>query len=198
MFELTITAAPFSTYAALLGSTSASTGASFTGITDTLRSKEEFHFDKMLADTFLDNTFDPALNTFQSIRRVADIYEWGNNVLLPGLFANAGPCAARVGATGAFASATDRPTALICGKATAGFALWRNLASWLCGTRGTRLTLIIVERPSGRGARTRGTGRAPGRRRPRRANGARRRQARVTRGWSKASRGRSCLKLASR
>ena len=112
----------------------------------------------MISDTFIDNVFDPALNNFQTIRRTADIYEWGaprkegrasffwparpragcgrcrvrptrgrcrvradarpcssralagNTVLIPGLFANAGPCAAAVGATGAFASATDRPT----------------------------------------------------------------------------------------
>ena len=62
-------------------------------------------------DRFVENHFDSSHNTFESIRRPADFYEWGNNVLIPGLFANAGPCAANVGATGAFASATDRPTA---------------------------------------------------------------------------------------
>lgn len=67
------------------------------------------YFDKMIADTFLDNHFDSSHNNFQSIRRVADFYEWGNNVLIPGLFANAGPCASAVGAYAAFESATDRP-----------------------------------------------------------------------------------------
>ena len=68
------------------------------------------HFDKMIADTFLDNHFDASHNNFQTIRRTADFYEWGNNVLLPGLFANAGPCTGAVGAYGSFESATDRPS----------------------------------------------------------------------------------------
>lgn len=34
----------------------------------------------MIADTFIDNHFDSSHNTFNSIRRTADIYEWGNNV----------------------------------------------------------------------------------------------------------------------
>ena len=84
--------------------------ALFQLMTDTIRLKEEYHFDKFIADTFLENHFDSSHNTFQTIRRVGDIYEWGNNVLIPGLFANAGPCASAVGATAAFVSAADRPT----------------------------------------------------------------------------------------
>ena len=82
--------------------------AIFQLLTESLRAKEEYHFDKHIADTLLENHFDSSHNTFQTIRRVSDFYDWGNNVLIPGLFANAGPCAAAVGATAAFASATDR------------------------------------------------------------------------------------------
>ena len=42
------------------------------------------------------------------MRRTADFYEWGNTVLIPGLFSNAGPCALEVGRPGHFASATAR------------------------------------------------------------------------------------------
>ena len=79
-------------------------------LTETLRLKEEYHFDKMIAETFIENHFDSSHNTFESMRRVADFYEWGNTVLLPGLFANAGPCAAHVGAAGHFMSYSDRTT----------------------------------------------------------------------------------------
>ena len=72
--------------------------------------KEEYFFDRAIADMLIENHFDSSHNTFESIRRVADIYEWGNNVMIPGLFANSGPCASFVGATSAFASATDRPS----------------------------------------------------------------------------------------
>ena len=77
-------------------------------LTESLRLKYEYHFDKLISDTFLDNHFDASHNTFQTIRRVADVYEWGNNVLLPGLFANAGPCSSPVGQPGHFESAIDR------------------------------------------------------------------------------------------
>ena len=43
-------------------------------------------------DRIVENHFDSSHNTFESIRRVADIYEWGNNVLWPGLFGDQGPC----------------------------------------------------------------------------------------------------------
>mmetsp|Transcript_32381 Transcript_32381/g.84942 ORF Transcript_32381/g.84942 Transcript_32381/m.84942 type:complete len:253 (-) Transcript_32381:1912-2670(-) len=48
-------------------------------------------------DRFIHNRFDDAHNTFESVRRIADIYEWGNNVLWPGFFADMGPCNERVG-----------------------------------------------------------------------------------------------------
>ena len=47
-------------------------------LTNTMRAPQEYFFDKMIADTFVENSFDAALNTFSEIRRVSDIYEWGN------------------------------------------------------------------------------------------------------------------------
>ena len=57
-----------------------------------MRSPEEFFFDKHVMDRIVDNTFDSAHNKFTQVRRIADVFEWGNKVLLPGLFADAGPC----------------------------------------------------------------------------------------------------------
>ena len=65
---------------------------SFQLLTESLRMKEEYFFDRAIADTFIENHFDSSHNTFESVRRTADVYEWGNNVLWPGLFGNAGPC----------------------------------------------------------------------------------------------------------
>ena len=48
-------------------------------------------------DRFVENHFDSSHNTFESVRRIADIYEWGNNVLWPGFFADMGPCSEDVG-----------------------------------------------------------------------------------------------------
>ena len=50
-----------------------------------------------ITDTFIENHFDSSHNTFETVRRPADIYEWGNNVLWPGFFANMGPCNSYVG-----------------------------------------------------------------------------------------------------
>lgn len=81
----------------------------FQCLTESLRLKEEYHFDRLIGDTFLENHFDSSHNTFQTIRRVADVYEWGNHVLIPGLFGNAGPCegTAAVGSYSAFHSSED-------------------------------------------------------------------------------------------
>ena len=48
-------------------------------------------------DKFVTTPFDSQHNTFETIRRVADIYEWGNQVLWPGFFGDAGPCNPFVG-----------------------------------------------------------------------------------------------------
>ena len=53
--------------------------------------KEEFYLDKMISDTLIENHFDSSHNTFLSIRRHADIWEWGNTVLWPGLMGNGPP-----------------------------------------------------------------------------------------------------------
>ena len=36
----------------------------------------QYYMDKHVMDRFIENHFDAAHNTFESIRRVADIYEW--------------------------------------------------------------------------------------------------------------------------
>ena len=65
----------------------------FQTLAETVRQpKLEFYFDKMIQDTFVENHFDGSHNAFSDVRRLADIWEWGNNVLWPGFFANAGPC----------------------------------------------------------------------------------------------------------
>ena len=61
-------------------------------ITASLRKRDEFYLDKHFMDKIVENTFDSAHNTFASIRRTADIWEWGNTVLWPGLFGDNGPC----------------------------------------------------------------------------------------------------------
>ena len=64
----------------------------FQNLANTLRLKEEYYMDKHVMDRFVQNHFDSSHNTFESVRRIADIYEWGNNVLWPGFFADMGPC----------------------------------------------------------------------------------------------------------
>jgi len=66
----------------------------FQYLTESLRMKEEFFFDKMISDTFIENHFDSSHNELMDIRRVADIYEYANVVFIPALFGNAGPCGA--------------------------------------------------------------------------------------------------------
>ena len=48
-------------------------------------------------DRFVTNTFDDHHNTFNTVRRASDIWDWGNNVLWPGLFGDLGPCNRAVG-----------------------------------------------------------------------------------------------------
>jgi len=66
-------------------------------MTSTVRIREEFFVDKHVMDRIVENHFDSSHNTFESIRRTADIWEWGNTVLWPGLFGDAGPCTGTVG-----------------------------------------------------------------------------------------------------
>ena len=59
--------------------------------------KLEYYFNKQIVDVFLDNHFDGSHNAFNDIRRVADIWEWGNTVLWSGFYSNGGPCTADIG-----------------------------------------------------------------------------------------------------
>ena len=89
-------------------------------LTDCLRKKQEYFLDKALADTFIDNHFDPHLNSFKTMRRVADVWEWGNEVLWPGLLANNGPGCGVVGLAGTFQSASDETAPSDLGAAKGG------------------------------------------------------------------------------
>jgi hypothetical protein len=77
----------------------------FQTLTESVRMRDEYYLDKLVSDTLLDNTFDENHNTFDDIRRVADVYEWGSAVLWSGLLGNAGPSCGDVGMAGAFRSA---------------------------------------------------------------------------------------------
>lgn len=73
----------------------------FQMLTETLRNpKLEFYFDTHISDTILENHFDSSHNNFEDIRRTADIWEWGNYVLWPGLLGNVGPFEDSVGRPG--------------------------------------------------------------------------------------------------
>ena len=67
----------------------------FQSLADTMRQREEYYLDKHVMDRLVDNHFDSSHNTFNSMRRIADVYEWGNTVLIPGLMGGAGPTAVR-------------------------------------------------------------------------------------------------------
>lgn len=54
--------------------------AVFQLLTSCIRAREEFYLDKHVMDRLVENHFDSSHNTFESIRRPADIWEWGNNV----------------------------------------------------------------------------------------------------------------------
>ena len=81
----------------------------FQSLTETLRVKEEFYLDTRFSNTFIDNMFDSDHNTFESIRRVSDIYEWGNMVLVPGLLGDSPPSCGLVGDSAVFSSSTPPP-----------------------------------------------------------------------------------------
>lgn len=81
----------------------------FNSLVDQLRDDGEYYFNYVIADTFIDSEFDSSHNTFVSVRRVADIYEWGNTVLWPGLLSNGDPHCGDVGPPGVFNSAIFAP-----------------------------------------------------------------------------------------
>ena len=92
-----------------------------------MRARGRYYVDKAFSDTFLDNAFDARLNTFQRIRRPADVWEWGNTVLWPGLFGNAGPaclprqprCKSDAGANRLPRARSNQPESLAPGTAPA-------------------------------------------------------------------------------
>ena len=70
----------------------------FQTLAETVRQpKLEYYFNKQIVDVFIENHFDGSHNAFGDIRRVADIWEWGNTVLWSGFFANGGPCTDDIG-----------------------------------------------------------------------------------------------------
>jgi len=79
----------------------------FQMLLDCLRMKQEYFLDKALSDKFIDNHYDKHLNSFKSMRRIPEIWEWGNDVLLPGLLGNNGPDCGDVGLAGYFNSSTS-------------------------------------------------------------------------------------------
>ena len=74
-------------------------------LTESLRLREEYYLDKAVNDQLLKNAFDQDLNRFGDIRRVADVYEWGNHVLWPGLLGNMPSNCGDIGLPGRFRSA---------------------------------------------------------------------------------------------
>lgn len=95
----------------------------FQNLTETLRMQEEFYLDKWLSNTFVENTFDSNHNTFTDIRRVADVYEWGSQVLWSGLLGNSGPNCGDVGTGGVFNSATAHSGTYVAAHAGAAAAV---------------------------------------------------------------------------
>ncbi|KOO31405.1 polycystic kidney disease protein-2 [Chrysochromulina tobinii] len=63
----------------------------------TVRTKEEYYVHKAVTDTLLARPFGHNHLTFMQIKRIGDIYKWGDQVLWPGLFGGMGPCNASVG-----------------------------------------------------------------------------------------------------
>ena len=49
----------------------------FQALAGTMRMREEYFVNKHVMDRLVTSHFDASHNTFESIRRVADIYEWG-------------------------------------------------------------------------------------------------------------------------
>ena len=92
------------------------------------RRDEEMYLSKYIDDTFVENHFDSAHNSFESARRVADIWEWGNNVLWPGLLGNNGPC------DSAFNLTLRHPVGSIASGLLAGRDVGECVEGWHDGT----------------------------------------------------------------
>jgi hypothetical protein len=61
-------------------------------IASSLRVPQEYYLKLKIMEDVVMEEFDSSHNTFESIRRIADVYEWGNNVLWPALFGNVDSC----------------------------------------------------------------------------------------------------------
>jgi hypothetical protein len=59
---------------------------------NSLRNDQEYYLNKRMMLDFVKTPFDSSHNNFDSIRRTADVYEWGSNVLWPSLFGRVEPC----------------------------------------------------------------------------------------------------------
>ena len=76
-------------------------------LVESLRVQHEFFLDDALKRTFLDNDFNEHHVDFSDIRRPSDVWNWGNQVLWPGLLGNAGPSCWPIGPPGVFNSWAD-------------------------------------------------------------------------------------------
>ena len=64
----------------------------FQSLATTLRDTREYYMDYRVMADIVQEDFDASHNSFESIRRIADVYEWGNNVLWSSLFAAVPVC----------------------------------------------------------------------------------------------------------
>lgn len=71
--------------------------AVFQMLADSLRLKSEILLSERLSRSFLNNDFDWQHNQFADIRRISDVYEWGNTVFIPSLFGDADTLCTTVG-----------------------------------------------------------------------------------------------------
>lgn len=69
----------------------------FQQLASSVRNPREYYLDKHVMERLLTSQFDASHNTLMSVRRIADIYEWGNQVLWSGLLGDMGPCNPEVG-----------------------------------------------------------------------------------------------------
>jgi len=69
-----------------------------------LRTQTEYYLDKSFNDMLIENPYD-GLNKYPNIRRVQDIWVWGERVLWAGLFGDVSPTCAGSGIAGTFRSA---------------------------------------------------------------------------------------------
>ena len=76
-------------------------------LTESLRLKEEFYLDDAITTSFVSNTFGEHHFSLSTIRRHPDVWEWGNQVLWPGLLGDSGPGCGTVGRGGHFNSSLD-------------------------------------------------------------------------------------------